>query len=145
MKIIKRILLIITIFLFPIIVNAKDNLAITNIEEVKRKIETNGTIEIYKGEEKITDNSKRIGTGMEIVIKLDNKEEKYIVVVTGDLIGNGKMGIGDLSRLSRYAAGLDKTLSGAYLKASDIVQDGKYGRISDISKMSRVLAGMDNL
>ena len=86
-----------------------------------------------------------IGTGMEIVVKLKKDEVKYIAVVTGDLTGNGKMGIGDLSKLSRYAAGLDKTLNGAYLMASDVVKDGKYGKISDISKMSRVLAGMDNL
>lgn len=117
----------------------------TRIEVLKRNIETNGTVEIYKGNEKINDNSKPIGTGMEIVIKFDNEEVKYTVIVTGDLTGNGKMGIGDLSKLSRYAAGLDKTLIGAYLRASDVVKDGKYGRISDISKMSRVLAGMDNL
>ena len=115
----------------------------TSIEVLKRNIETNGTIKIYKGDEVITDESKIIGTGMEIVIEQDKKEERYKVVVTGDLTGNGKMGIGDLSKLSRYAAGMDETLSGAYLRASDVVKDGKYGRISDISKMSRVLAGMD--
>ena len=82
---------------------------------------------------------------MEIIIKLDNEEKRYTVVVTGDLTGNGKMGIGDLSKLSRYTAGLDKTLSGAYLKAADILENGKYGGIANISKMSRILAGMDNL
>jgi hypothetical protein len=117
----------------------------TSIEELKRNIETNGAIDIYNGETKISDNSKIIGTGMEIRIRFINEEIRYKVVVTGDLTGDGKMGIGDLSKLSRYAAGLDNNLIGAYLRASDIVKDGKYGRISDISKMSRVLAGLDNL
>ena len=98
-----------------------------------------------KGNIKITDDNQLVVTGMEIVIKLNNEELRYTVVVTGDLTGNGKMGIGDLSKLSRHAAGLDKTLIGAYLRASDVKRDGKYGGISDISKMSRVLAGLDNL
>ena len=117
----------------------------TSIETLKRSIETNGTVEIYKGNKKITDDNQLVGTGMEIVTKLNNEELRYTVVVTGDLTGNGKMGIGDLSKLSRHAAGLDKTLIGAYLRASDVKRDGKYGGISDISKMSRVLAGLDNL
>jgi hypothetical protein len=118
----------------------------TSIKNFKKDITTNGkTLEIYIGNEKITDDSMLIGTGMEIVIKLNDEEERYTVVVTGDLIGNGKIGIGDLSRLSRYATGLDKTLNGAYLKASDVVKDGNYGKISDILKISRIMAGMDNL
>ena len=82
---------------------------------------------------------------MEIVVKLGNEEVRYMAVVTGDVTGNGKMGIGDLTKLSRYAAGLDKNLTEAQLKASDLVKDVKYGKISDILKMSRVLAGLDNL
>ena len=117
----------------------------TSIQDLKQKIETNGTIEIYKGEEKVTDEEKLIGTGMEIVVKLGNEEVRYIALIIGDLTGDGKMGIGDLTKLSRYAAGLDNNLSGAYLKASDLVKDRKYGTISDILKMSRVLAGLDSL
>ena len=116
----------------------------TSIGELKRNIETNGTIEIYKENTKITNEEQLITTGMEVVIKFREQEVRYTIVVKGDLNGDGKIGIGDLSRLSRYAAGLDNTLQGAYLRASDIVKDGKYGRISDISKMSRVLAGLDN-
>ena len=122
--------------------NIKPN---TSIETIKVNMETKGTIEIYRENQKIVNESQLIGTGMEIIIKLDNEEKRYTVVVTGDLTGNGKMGIGDLSKLSRYTAGLDKTLSGAYLKATDILRNGKYGGIANISKMSRILAGMDNL
>ena len=117
----------------------------TSIETLIRSIVTNGIVEIYKEKVKTTDENQFVGTGMEIIIKLDNEEKRYTVVVTGDLTGNGKMGIGDLSKLSRYTAGLDKTLSGAYLKAADILENGKYGGIANISKMSRILAGMDNL
>lgn len=116
----------------------------TNIETLKENITTNGTIEIYKDNMKVIDEKQLIATGMEIVIKFHDDEVRFVVVVTGDLTGDGKMSIGDLSRLSRYTARLDE-LEGAYLRASDITEDGKYASISDISKMSRVLAGMDNL
>ena len=116
----------------------------TSIEVLKRNIKTNGTIKILKNDQEVTNENDLICTGMTMKISWGNDEEIiYTTIVTGDLTGNGKMGIGDLSKLSRYAAGMDETLSGAYLRASDVVKDGKYGRISDISKMSRVLAGMD--
>ena len=117
----------------------------TSIKKIKENIETNGIIKILKNDQEITSENDLICTGMTIKVSWDSDEELYTTIVTGDLTGNGKMGIGDLSKLSRYAAGMDETLSGAYLRASDVVKDGKYGRISDISKMSRVLAGMDNL
>ena len=117
----------------------------TSIEEIKSNIRTNGTIEIYKGDTKITENNKLLGTGMEIRIKLDNEEIRLTAIVKGDMTGDGKMSISDLLRLSRYAAGIDKNISIEYLKASDVVEGGKYGSISDILKMSRVLANMDSL
>ena len=117
----------------------------TSIEEIKSNIRTNGTIEIYKGDTKITENNKFLGTGMEIRIKLDNEEKRLTAIVKGDMTGDGKMSISDLLRLSRYAAGIDKNISIEYLKASDVVEGGKYGSISDIAKMSRVIAKMDSL
>ena len=117
----------------------------TSIEELKRNIETNGSIDIYNGETKITNDSQIIGTGMEIRIRLTDEEIRYKVVVTGDLTGDGKMRIGDLSRLSRYVAGKENKIGREYVRASDIKKDGKYGTISDILKMSRVLAGKDQL
>ena len=82
---------------------------------------------------------------MEIRIKLDNEEKRLTAIVKGDMTGDGKMSISDLLRLSRYAAGIDKNISIEYLKASDVVEGGKYGSISDILKMSRVLAKKDSL
>lgn len=115
----------------------------TTIEETENNIETNGTIEICKENTKITDKTQLIGTGMEIIIKFREQEARYITVVRGDLNGDGKMSIGDLLKLSRYAAKIDNNLTNEYLRASDLKQDGEYGKISDISKMSRILTKMD--
>ena len=74
---------------------------------------------------------------------IENMEKRYLAVVMGDLTGNGKMGIGDLSKLSRYEAQIDRNLEGAYLRASGVIGRGQYGGISNILKMSRILAGID--
>lgn len=115
----------------------------TSIETFKTGITTNGIIEIYRGNTNITNEKQLIETGMEIVIKLENMEKRYLAVVMGDLTGNGKMGIGDLSKLSRYEAQIDRNLEGAYLRASGVIGRGQYGGISNILKMSRILAGID--
>ena len=119
----------------------------TKIETLKSKITTNGKIiEIYNNKnEKITNENEFIGTGMKIVIKLGEQEKSYTVVVIGDLNGDGKIGVGDLLKLSRYEAKMDTNLTGAYLRASDVAGKGKYGGIGNITKMSRIIAKLDQL
>ena len=118
----------------------------TSIEALRRNIETNGTIEIYNNKnEKITNENELIATGMEIVIKLEEQEKRYTAVIIGDLSGDGKISIGDLLKLARYEAKIDTNLTGAYLRASDVRGKGQYGGISNLIKMSRIIAGMDNL
>ena len=122
--------------------NIKPN---TTISSLKKNIKTNGKIEVYKESSIIIDEKQFIGTGMNIVIKLNEQEEKYISIVTGDLTGNGDMGNLDLLKLARYVANIDKTLNREYLKASDILKDGKYGNNLDILKMARILVGLEQL
>ena len=122
--------------------NIKPN---TTISSLKKNIKTNGKIEVYKESSIIIDENQFIGTGMNVVIKLNEQEEKYISIVTGDLTGNGEMENLDLLKLARYVANIDKTLNKEYLKASDILKDGKYGDNLDILKMARILVGLEQL
>ena len=117
----------------------------TTIETFKNNISTNGTIKIYKGTTEITDTSKKISTGMTMKVQLDNKEVIYEIIVTGDLNGDGEMNDIDLLRLVRHKSGLDKTLTGSYLKASDICKDGTPSEDRDLLKMVRVLVGLDKI
>ena len=125
--------------------NIKDIKPATTIKDFFEKIDTNGEIKIYKGETEITANDAKIGTGMRVVITKDKEVKEFIAVVTGDLNGDGKMSDVDLLRMVRYKAGLDKTLSGTYLEAADIIKDNKPAEDRDLLKMVRVLVGLDNL
>ena len=72
---------------------------------IDEEIDTNGTIEIFKGEKKIEyltkDKDKLAETGNKIVITLNDERIEYIVVI-GDLNGDGVCaGQGDLLKMAR--------------------------------------------
>ena len=115
----------------------------TTIKEFVKKIETNGTIEIYKGTEKITNIDANIGTGMKIRITFNNQEAEYTVVVKGDINGDGNVKLSDLSKLKLSLVGRT-ILEGAYKEAADINGDGSI-KLSDLSKMKLYLVGKGSL
>ena len=117
----------------------------TKIQEFIDNIETNGTIKFYKGNSEITDVNSKVQTGMIMKITLGEQETSCKLVVKGDLNGDGEMGDIDLLKLVRYQAGLDTSLNGAYLKATDVYKDEICADNKDLLKMARVLAGLDSL
>lgn len=116
----------------------------TTIENITSKIQTNGKVEVYKGTQKIIDPTTKLGTGMKIKITLNSEYLEYIVVVKGDLTGDGEMGDADLLRMTRFKAGLDKNLTGAYLKATDINNNNENADDIDLLKLLRILVGLDS-
>ena len=117
----------------------------TSLSQLKNNIETNGDIQIFKGETQITDENQKIGTGMIIKITKNKQQKIYTAVVIGDLNGDGTMGDIDLLKLARHQADLDNTLNGAYLEATDIYRDGIYADNKDLLKMARVLVELEDL
>ena len=111
----------------------------TTVEELKKQIETNGTIKIYKGEEEITDEKAIIGTGMTIQIET----EKYTLVVTGDVNGDGKISLIDLANLKLTIIG-KKELNTVSTLAGDVNGDDKMG-LSDLAKIKFYLVGKTNI
>lgn len=105
----------------------------TTIKEFIQKINTNGTIEIYTGTEKITDTDINIGTGMIVKITLNNQEVDYTVLVTGDINGDGKVSIKDWNKMYNY---INETaeLTNEEFKCGDINEDGKVN-IKDWNRM----------
>ena len=117
----------------------------TKIQEFIDNIETNGTMKFCKGNSEITDVNSKVQTGMIMKITLGEQETSCKLIVRGDLNGDGEMGDIDLLKLVRYQAGLDTSLNGAYLKATNVYKDGICADNKDLLKMARVLAGLDSL
>lgn len=109
----------------------------TTVGEMKKHILTSQVAEVYnQSGEKISDN-ELIGTGMNVKIG-DNIE--YKAVVTGDVDGNGKITITDLSKIRIHLVKTQQ-LENEYEMAADI-NDDEHISIVDLSKLKRKIVGI---
>ena len=116
----------------------------TTLQQLTRKINTNGKIELYKNGQRLSEDTM-ISTGMIIKISLNNEEVEYKTVVTGDLDGNAQMNEIDLLMLVRFKVGLYNQLKNEYLEAANIFKDENIADDKDVLKMVRVLVDLDTL
>ena len=92
---------------------------------------------VYKAGVLVTEGN--MATGMTTVVN----DVEYVITVTGDANGDGKISISDVVSLQAHL--LNKTpLTGAYLKAADLNSDGNV-TITDLVKSARVVAGKDTI
>lgn len=101
----------------------------------------NVIIEIQKSNSKVF-----LGTGSKIVVKDEKSKdvvEEYIIVVNGDINGDGKVDTFDFDMLNRIVEGTD-VATGAYNEAADINNDGQVD-VFDLSALSLVLAGLSDI
>lgn len=106
----------------------------TNAETILSNIQTNGTIEIYNHNNEKIEGKATIGTGMKLIV---SNELEYNLVVEGDLNGDGKISITDLSKMKSHIIG-KQILQGEYEKAADINGDGRES-ITDLSILKKYL------
>lgn len=73
----------------------------TTIEQLKALITTNGTIKfLNKDDSEVTEGN--VGTGTKIVITLDGETEEFVVVIRGDVTGDGCINSADLLKIVKY-------------------------------------------
>ena len=93
--------------------------------------------------ETIDINDKMV-TGIKIKTYLNDEEFDYVVSVTGDLQGDGKMGIDDLLKLARYMVGFKVDLKGEFLLATDVAMDDNYATQKDLLRIAKILVELDS-
>lgn len=69
----------------------------TIINSILNKIATNGTITLYDNNSNVIDKTNKAGTGYIISFKFDSKTVNYVLVVTGDVTGDGNVTLLDVS------------------------------------------------
>lgn len=95
-------------------------------------------VTVYDGDRPLSDEAL-LGTGMTAVVN----GKSYILVVKGDLNGDGKLTITDLVSLQSHLVG-KSVLTGAYQEAADLNGDGSVS-ITDVVKAARVIIGKDTV
>lgn len=101
------------------------------------------SLKVYKGDEAITKNNTIITTNMKLILIIGNTEKEYILVVTGDVDGNGKADLTDILAINKQR--LNKaTLSGAFVLAGDVDRNDKVN-LTDILKINKYRLGKAEL
>ena len=101
----------------------------TTAEQVKGNIITNEIISFYNQNNQLISEQTIVGTGMKVRIGT----VEYILVVTGDTNGDGRISIVDLSAIKLHSIGkTNYTLTGQYFRAGDMNFDNKIN-IVDVS------------
>ena len=109
----------------------------TTLEEFisEDKIKTNGTIEVIKNGEKITNSETKISTGMTLKISLNNEAIEYTIVVKGDTNGDGDSNISDIMQINKHR--LKKTqLTNENFLAGDVNKNDIID-INDLMKINK--------
>jgi len=111
----------------------------TNVENLINNLSTNGTVKILnlKGEEVVGDTL--IGTGYKVQVEHKGTKYEYEIAVRGDLDGNGKVSVTDLSILNQVLV-KKLTVNGVRQKAADIDYSNKT-TITDLSMMNQTIVG----
>lgn len=112
----------------------------TTYEEIRKEIDTSGSVKFIDNTGKELENSDIIRTGSKVVIELSTGTKEYTIVVYGDINGDGKITMSDLVKSANYL--IDETIisEDCYKEAIDVTKDGNV-RMSDIIKLSNILIG----
>lgn len=112
----------------------------TTVGELLKNIETNGTVQIYKGLTKVTNSNTKIGTEMKIQVILNGEKVEYIAIVKGDIDGNAKISVTDLIKVKLQIASI-KQLNKIEKMAADINGDGRVN-ITDLVKLKLAIVNI---
>lgn len=118
----------------------------TKVIDLLNAIQTNGTKQVFKDDEIVSDVNGYVSTGMVIRVELTSAIYEYTVVVTGDINGDAEVDELDLLMLARYNAGYEKEsqmVVNEYLRASNVHKDEDFGDVLDLLKLARMLVNLD--
>ena len=110
------------------------------VEEIKENIETNGEITIVNKDGEEIEEGEKVGTGSKVTITKDDEKVEYVVIVRGDINGDGEVTTTDLQQVIDSIIG-KITIEEQYIKAIDLDNDGQI-TITDVSLLRKQILGL---
>lgn len=109
----------------------------STVEDIKNKITTDLEIEIINNKNEILKDTDKIGTGSKIKVKENgNVLREYLIIIYGDVNGDGKINSTDLLVLQRHILEIEQ-LKGIFKKAANIRKNGKMPSSIDLLLIQR--------
>ena len=111
----------------------------TDVKDLKDKVTSDEYFDIVDKDGKTLTDDDKLKTGDRVQF---GSGEYYIIVIKGDINGDGDVTLVDLARLKMHLIEVrGKMLQGEYLKAADINNDGKV-TITDLAIMKNIIIGL---
>jgi hypothetical protein len=88
------------------------------------------------------ENTVYIGTGMKLIVTGEKESLEYVIIVTGDIDGDGEIGLVEIAKIKLHI--IEKTpLTGIYLKAANI-DESTNGEVTiiDLAKAKLIYIGL---
>lgn len=111
------------------------------VEEIKGNIESNGTVTIVNRDGEEIEEGEKVGTGSKVIITKEEETVEYMVIVKGDINGDGEVTTTDLQQLVDSIIGKN-VIEEQYNKAIDLDEDGQI-TITDVSLLRKHILGID--
>lgn len=112
----------------------------TTLENYITNLKTNGTVKVLKKDGTELQNSEYIGTGMTLQITKDKEKIELQIAVMGDLNGDGRVTIVDLTTIN-HAILQTETLENEYKIAADINENDNIS-ITDLISINEMILGI---
>lgn len=107
------------------------------VSDIIGKITTDLDIEIVNNKNEVLKENDVVGTGSKVRIKENgNVLREYLILIYGDVNGDGKINSVDLLVLQRHILEIEK-IEGIYLKAGNVRKDGKKPTSVDLLLIQR--------
>lgn len=107
----------------------------TTVNSFKKNLITNGTVKLYDKDENEITGTQIVKTGS--TLKIDETSDTYKISVIGDINGDGKITLTDLSKLKKHLIFIDR-LEGIFINSADINKDG-VSTSTDLFKMKQLI------
>lgn len=109
-----------------------------NLQEVKKLINTNLTMEFYNHKDVLLKEDDNIGTGTKLILKNKDDEivHEYQFVIYGDVNGDGQINALDAFVIQKHVLEI-KELTGIFLKAANTTKNGNPPSSLDILRIQK--------
>lgn len=113
------------------------------VSKFTEEFTTNAEVKYMKASGEELSHDGLISTGTKIKFSFNEETDEYIIVIKGDINGDGKISASDYVMCKNYIMGT-KELSGVYKDAADINRDGKVSA-SDYVKCKNYIMGTTDI
>ena len=117
----------------------------TTVDDIK-KMFLNSYIQIVSSDGKILQEKEYVGTGCRInLIYNGNISDSALIVIKGDIDGNGKIDVLDMETIQKSILGIGQELSGAYKEAALLSDNAAGITVLDMEAIQKNILGIEKI